>query len=384
MIEQVSARPAEQAPAGGKRRDLVVFSHLGWNYVYQRPQHLLTRAARDRRVFYIQEPQFSPTGPDVKVSQPLANLWVIEPFINNEPDPEVRAKFLGGAVRKILEEHAVDDYVAWYYTPYWLRHTGDLSPAAVVYDCMDELTLFRGADPVLVQLEPELMHRAGVVFTGGESLFEAKRDKHPNVHAFPSSIDRAHFAQARTAVPDPADQAGIPHPRLGFFGVIDERMDLALVAGIAAARPDWQIVLIGPVTKINEADLPRAANIHYLGMKHYEELPAYLAGWDVAIMPFARNEATRFISPTKTPEYLAGGKPVVSTGVRDVIRPYGERGLVRIADNVAAFVGAVQEALSEDEQARAEWLARVDAFLEKSSWDMTWQKMDALIEACLA
>ena len=179
---------------------------------------------------------------------------------------------------------------------------------------------------------------------------------------------------------DPPDQAGIPHPRLGFFGVIDERMDLDLVAGVAAARPDWHIVMVGPVVKIDTATLPCAANIHYLGPKSYEDLPQYVGGWDVALLPFARNEATRFISPTKTPEYMAAGRPVVSTSIHDVVRPYGQQGLVRIADDVRPFVAACEAALAEDASQRN---TQADAFLRQTSWDGTWLRMRRLIDVAV-
>jgi UDP-galactopyranose mutase len=201
------------------------------------------------------------------------------------------------------------------------------------------------------------------------------------VHAFPSSVDVAHFASARKSQDDPDDQAGIPHPRLGFFGVIDERLDIDLLGAVAQLRPDWHLILIGPVAKIDPASLPLAANIHYLGAKKYEELPSYLAGWDVALLPFARNEATRFISPTKTPEYLAAGKPVVSTSIRDVVRPYGVKGLARIADTPDAFVAAIEAALAEDSSER---LRDVDAFLTQMSWDGTWTRMYRLVTAALS
>lgn len=275
----------------------------------------------------------------------------------------------------------VGDYVLWYYTPMALQFTRHLRPRAVVYDCMDELSAFRGASPLLRGLESELMSRADLVFTGGQSLYEAKRGLHSRVYAFPSSIDAAHFRAARDVSEEPADQAGLPHPRLGFFGVIDERLDIALLDEVARLRPDWQLVMIGPVVKIDPATLPQHANIHYLGMKSYEELPAYLSGWDVALLPFARNESTRFISPTKTPEYLAAGKPVVSTSIRDVVRPYGQEGYVHIADTPAEFVAACEAALRED---AAERLGRVDAFLSQTSWDGTWANMCALIDGAVA
>jgi UDP-galactopyranose mutase len=190
-------------------------------------------------------------------------------------------------------------------------------------------------------------------------------------------VDVQHFAQARGPLAEPEDQRLIPHPRLGFFGVIDERMDLALLVGVAKARPDWHLVMLGPVVKIDAASLPRADNIHYLGSQKYEALPGYVASWDVALLPFARNDATRFISPTKTPEYMAAGKPVVSTSIRDVVRPYGQRGLVRIADTVDEFVAACVAALAEDPVSR---IRDADTFLRQTSWDGTWARMRHLVE----
>ncbi len=202
-----------------------------------------------------------------------------------------------------------------------------------------------------------------------------------------AALTPRHFGQARgpqeeASNPTLADQAGIPHPRLGFFGVIDERMDLQLVEQVARLRPDWHLVLIGPIVKIDPQSAPQAPNIHYLGQKPYDLLPQYLAGWDVALMPFAHNESTRFISPTKTPEYLAGGRPVVSTSIRDVVRPYGENGLVRIADTAEDTIAAIEAALSQTPEERAAWCERVDDFLKENSWDRTWSEMDQLIQAC--
>ena len=280
----------------------------------------------------------------------------------------------------LLAEQRIDSFVAWYYTPMALAFSDHLAPAAVVYDCMDELSSFKGAPAVLKDREAVLLSRAGLVLTGGQSLYEAKRRQHENIHPFPSSVDVAHFARARTVEVDPPDQALIPRPRLGFFGVIDERMDLELLDGMAAARPDWHLVMLGPVVKIDPSQLPRRSNIHYLGAKRYEDLPEYLAGWDVALLPFARNEATRFISPTKTPEYLAAAKPVVSTSIRDVVRPYGQQGLARIADSVPAFLEACAAAMAEDASPR---IRQADAFLRQTSWDGTWLRIRLLVEALL-
>jgi UDP-galactopyranose mutase len=282
----------------------------------------------------------------------------------------------------LFAEHEISKYICWYYTPMARAFTRHLEPLAVVYDCMDELSAFKGASPLLREREAELFSRADLVFTGGQSLYEAKRDQHQNVYAFPSSVEVAHFAEARTFKEDPADQANIPHPRLGFYGVIDERMDLELLDGIAEARPDWHLVHDWACCQNRSSNAATPREHHYLGGKDYKELPAYLAGWDLAMLPFARNESTRFISPTKTPEYLAAGKPVVSTSIRDVVRPYGQERLVRIADTVAEFVAAAEAAMREDTQASG-WLARVDTFLEQISWDRTWNSMMQLIESAL-
>jgi UDP-galactopyranose mutase len=351
--------------------DIVVLTHLRWDFVFQRPQHLLTRCARLHRVFVIEEPVFDdgPARLDVTVRQ--HGIHVVIPRFSARAASDsaaLQARLLDG----FLRDHRIHDYVLWYYTPMAMEFTRHLRPRAVVYDCMDELSAFAGAPAAMRQREQELLARADVVFTGGQTLYESKRHSHPNVHAFPSSVDVAHFGRGRVIQPDRGDQASIPHPRLGFFGVVDERMDLELLRQVAAARPHWHLVIVGPIVKIDPSVLPVAGNIHYLGPKSYDELPSYLAGWDVALLPFARNEATRFISPTKTPEYLAAGKPVVSTSIRDVVRPYGIQGLARIADDPGEFVAAVEAALAEDATDR---LRQVDAFLTQTSWDGTWTRM---------
>jgi UDP-galactopyranose mutase len=258
-----------------------------------------------------------------------------------------------------------------------------LDTSAVIYDCMDELSKFRFAPERLLDLEQELIGRADLVFTGGASLYEAKKGRHPSVHCFPSSVDRPHFAKARRELPQPADQAGIKHPRLGFYGVIDERFDIDLLREVADMRPHWSFVMVGPVVKIGEDELPRAANIHYVGGKTYEQLPAYLSGWDVALMPFAMNESTQFISPTKTPEYLSGGKPVVSTPIRDVVRTYGHLEGVHIACDADGFVRCCEKALDQSRDSNGEWLAEADLLLAATSWDTTQARMAGLIAEAL-
>lgn len=362
--------------------NIVCMSHLRWNFVFQRPQHLLSRAGREGHVYYVEEPIVDAGPSHLTVTDREAGVRVVVPVLDAVLSRHQQQQFQTTALAALLRDEGIDDYVLWYYTPMALPLTTSLTPQAVVFDCMDELSAFAGAPPGLRKLEDALFAEADVVFTGGPSLYESKRSRHLNVHLFPSSVDIKHFGQARAGQStEPGDQASVGHPRIGYFGVIDERMDYDLIAGVAAARPDWELILVGPTTKVDPASLPCAANLHYLGPKAYAALPAYIAGWDVAMLPFARNEATRFISPTKTPEYLAAGKPVVSTSIRDVVRPYGQQGLARIADTVDEFVAAVGAALDEP---AAERLQAADAFLTHTSWDGTWTRMRQLIEAAIA
>jgi UDP-galactopyranose mutase len=356
--------------------DLICFSHLRWDFVYQRPNHLLARAARRHRVYFVEEPMRDVTIPRLTTSQ-RDGVTVVVPHIA-ESDRDGEERQLGLLLDELVRGEKLSRPVVWYYTPMalpWTRHIA-ASASATVYDCMDHLAGFLGAPDDLLDLEQELMESADLVFTGGASLHSLKRRIHGAVHCFPSSVDTAHFAKAREADAEPVDQQAIPHPRIGYFGVIDERLDIDLLGEIAARRPEWHLVLVGPVVKIDAATLPTAPNIHYLGPKSYADLPDYLAGWDVAMMPFARNAATRYISPTKTPEYLAGGRPVASTSIHDVVTPYGDAGLVHIGDTPEEFESAIARALEED----AELLARrADAFLADQSWDRTWAAMEALI-----
>lgn len=359
--------------------DLICFSHLRWDFVYQRPQHLLTRCARDRRVFFVEEPFFGNGSMRLDVREREGGVRVVVPHLPDGLSSEVATSaILAEMTRRLFIDNGIREYVFWYYTPMALSFTSHFTPVAAIYDCMDELSAFKGAHSRLQDFEKELFQRVDLVFTGGQSLYEAKRNQHPAVYAFPSSIDVPHFSKARATKADPQDQVNIPHPRLGFFGVIDERFDIELLDSLATERPDWHFVMIGPVVKIDPDSLPKHPNIHYLGAKKYEELPDYLAGWDVALLLFARNASTRFISPTKTPEYLAAGKPVISTSIRDVVQPYGELGLVHIADTASDFVRAAEEVLANS-QTSPGWLARVDDFLSNMSWDKTWEQMSLLL-----
>ncbi len=367
---------ASSARSQTGRPTMIVLSHLRWDFVTQRPQHLLTRAARDYDVRFVEEPVWVDGGEPRSATFARGDVTVIQPVLPHGTSPEAAIDWQRTVV-DVLVEKAAGPVILWFYTPMALPFARHVAADVVVFDKMDELSAFHNPPPQLLALEQELIDRADVVFTGGASMHEAAADRHANIHCFPSSIDAAHFAVARDGGDEPADQARIPDPRVGFFGVIDERFDIALLRATAALAPTMQFVMIGPVVKIDPATLPQAANIHWLGGKTYAELPAYLAGWKIGWMPFAINEATKFISPTKTPEFLAAGLPVVSTAIRDVVRPYGEAGLVEIASTAEETLAAFARVLLRPQR---DWLAAVDAQLAKGSWDRTWAGMKAEIE----
>jgi glycosyltransferase involved in cell wall biosynthesis len=385
MKERSIARPTAPVVSGYSDVPaplLVCFSHLRWDFVWQRPQHLLSRAAKHYRVIVVEEPAYKPSVmPHISISHRPGGITIALPILPEGVGEAEAIRIQRKLVTDLLERQPDAGRVFWYYTPMAMAFTGHLECDLCVYDNMDELSAFRGASEELLALEQRLFARADLVFTGGMSLYEAKRGRHHSVHPFPSSIDFEHFSKARRmSGPEPQDQAHIPHPRLGFFGVIDERMDIDLVGNVAALRPDWQFVMIGPVVKIDPATLPQRPNIHWIGGKSYADLPRYLSGWDVGFMPFALNEATRFISPTKTPEFLAAGVPVVSTPINDVIRPYGDKGLVEIAKDPFDIVSKAEVLLARPKEA---WLQRVDRHLAAGSWDKTWAAMQRLMASAL-
>lgn len=364
--------------------NLIIFSHLRWNFVYQRPQHLMTRLARQYRIFFIEEPVFHDGEGFLETQEVAPNVRVLRPHtpisaggFHDDQLPELEP-----LLQTFIQEANLKDYVIWLYTPMALPLARGLEPCAIIYDCMDELSAFKNAPRQLLQRESALLKVANIVFTGGPSLYRAKRERHPEVYCFPSSVDSDHFAQALRLEQEHPEQRNLPHPRLGFYGVIDERLDLTLIEALADARPDWQLVLVGPVVKIDAAHLPRRANIHYFGQQPYEALPQFLAGWDVCLLPFALNDATRFISPTKTLEYMAAELPIVSTPITDVAEPYGE--IVAIAKDPVEFIAACEQALSESPQRAAERTAKMQAVLAGTSWDQTAAEMHALIKGACA
>lgn len=367
-----------EQPRKKEREKLVCFSHLRWNFVFQRPQHLLTRFARQMDVIFFEEPVFEDRAePHLQINYDDSGVHIATPLLPYGDSHLLNVSSQRMLLDRLMQSEGNVSFTAWYYTPMALAFSRHLHPDLIVYDCMDELSAFQGAPIELVEMEQELFSRADLVFAGGQSLYEAKRRQHSNVHLFPSSIDYAHFSAGRKLQPDPIEQRDIPKPRIGFFGVLDERLDRELLRRVAEAHPDWHFVLIGPVVKISRDDLPTLPNIHYLGQKPYSALPSYISNWQVAMLPFALNLSTQFISPTKTPEYLAAGKPVISTPIRDVVNTYGALGLVDIAANAEQFANCIQHALGNRP---SDWLQEVDLVLSKTSWNRTFQAMSQIMQ----
>ena len=349
---------------------IICFSHLRWNSVFQRPQQLMSRFAQERDVFFFEEP-IQGDAPRLQVTAcPESGVNVVTPVLPELDD--------AATLRTLLDEllTSIGPAVAWYYTPQALAFSEHVRWGAVAFDVMDELSAFRNAPADLKKLEERLMGVADVVFTGGASLHEARAHRHGNIHCFPSGVDLGHFMTARGPLAEPVDQLPLPRPLLGYYGVIDERLDMALLAEMAALRPHWHFAMLGPVAKLQPEELPQAPNIHWLGPKRYDALPSYLSHWDVALMPFAINEATRFISPTKAPEYLAGGKHVVSTPIVDVVNRYQALRAVTIASDAPGFIAAAEAAMAD---ADVSCFVAVDDMLATMSWDMTHDRMATLL-----
>ena len=358
---------------------LIVFSHLRWDFVYQRPQQLISRLARHYRIFFIEEPEPSAhaDGAGWHASEPLPGLtvWQWAGLSPRRGFGHAAAERLRAKLAELCRQHPL--HLAWFYTPMAMPLLDMLEPRLVIYDCMDELSAFMDPPAGLIEHERQLLARADLVFTGGPGLYASKRMQHPNVHCFPSSVDSAHFRQALDRNIAYAPHAHLPRPRLGFFGVLDERLDIALIAAIADAHPTWQLVLVGPVAKIDPASLPQRPNIHYMGQQPYALLPAFLASWDVCLMPFAINEATRFISPTKSLEYMAAERPVVSTAVRDVVAMHADT--VAIASSTPEFIRCCEAALAMPAAERQQRIRQMRAKLRRTSWDATVRDMHRLM-----
>ena len=367
--------------------DLVVASHLRWNFVWQRPQQLLSRLAGKHRILLIEEPEFAPEGetPSPVVCEVLPNLVTLTPQVDRAECGDTPLWLwpcrdaIARQARQTLTALEFRQRALWFYTPTpdFLQQV--VSPDMMVYDVMDELSNFKFAPPQLRENEKRLLGESAVVFTGGASLYDAKKTFNPNTHLFPSGVDAKHYETASD--PDtvmPEWMQAIPGPRAVYIGVIDERLDHELLGKMAAARPDVQFLICGPIVKVDPAHLPQAPNLHYPGQQQYADLPRILSGADICLMPFAMNEATRFISPTKTLEYMATHRPIVSTPITDVVRFYSD--IVYIGDTREAFLAQIDAAFNETQAERDRKRRREEKILTELAWDAIADNMETLMQ----
>jgi UDP-galactopyranose mutase len=368
---------------------LFVFSHLRWDGAFRRPQQLLSRLAGRWRVVFVEPPR--PAAGPARLER-IGLGPCLEVLVPHTPLPAAAGDDAQAALlRPLLAGHArlpADAAaVAWVSTPMALPLIDAVQPACVVYDCMEELAALADAPRELRRRETALLRRAALVIAGGPSLHEAQRARHANVHSLPSAVDAAHFAPERLdAASDEAVQADtlqgvLARPRLGFHGVIDERIDVGLVARLADAHPDWQIVMAGPVLRRDAARLPRRPNLRWLGPQPYARLPYLLAGWDVALMPYVLDDTTRRLSPVETLEYMAAEKPIVSTAVPDVVALYGS--LAEIAHHAGGFMRACEVMLGESPQRRCRRALDMLTTVSTQSWDRTADVVHRLVVASL-
>jgi glycosyltransferase involved in cell wall biosynthesis len=368
--------------------DLVVVSHLRWSFVWQRPQQLLSRLARHHRILFVEEPVVVDESSTscARLQEVHPNIVVLTPQLSSEQAGETPLWLWPGQeeitqqVNTALSALDFRNYALWFYTPIPEFLSTALRPMMLVYDVMDELSNFKFAPPELPERERSLLRRSEVVFTGGASLYDAKKQYNPNTHLFASGVDSAHYRTAcdpETTVPD--WMQALPGPRAAYIGVIDERMDYDIIAAMAQARPDVQFAMCGPIVKVDPATLPQAPNLHYPGQQSYADLPRILKGCQVCLMPFARNEATRYISPTKTLEYMATFRPIVSTPINDVVRFYSD--IVYLAETPEQFAEGIGHALDESLEDRRRKQGRIEKILAEHAWDAIAENMHVLMLA---
>jgi glycosyltransferase involved in cell wall biosynthesis len=365
-----------------KDYSIIVHCHLCWDWVWQRPQQFVSRLSQRHKILFVEV-----IAPAADLATPTARFRGPENFPNvtilTLQFPAARwndGEYVDAERRRMVQEFITgpvagqfDNAVQWFYDPMAVpAFAGKMDEILTVYDCMDELSKFKCAPPEIIERERQLLGRADVVFTGGRKLFEAKSQHNDNCHFYGCGVDCEHFGKAREERTEvPAELRGMQKPVLGYFGVVDERMDYELIARLADANPKWSVVMIGPVLKVDEAVLPKRPNLHWLGQRSYSDLPAYCKGFDVCLMPFALNESTEFINPTKALEYMATGRMIVSTAVPDVVRNFGS--VVKIAKNQKEFISLCQRAVEKPEQ------DAIERGLQMAS-ENTWEKIVARME----
>ncbi len=391
ILEYVAApeMPATESPKafrlsfGRPKTPIIAICHLSWNWVWQRPQQFLSRLAKNHAVLFVEthctHTHKSFTRKRAALDHPTVTILEIHLPAHRWHD----SFFIDTERRRILQEllvgdfaGAYDDAILWINDPMAVTaYAGQLGERMIVYDCMDELTQFHGAPPMLHQRERELTHRADLIFCGGRKMRDKRLPYNSNTHFYGTGVDCGHFGQALADEQkvDP-DIAALSGPVLGYFGVIDERIDYALLASLADANPLWSIAMVGPVAKVDAATLPRRPNLHWLGARPYDRLPAITKGFSVCIMPFALNAATEFINPTKALEYMAAGRPVVSTALDEVKTNFSSS--ARVAGSHAEFITMCSGEVNAPDESR---IRRGMNLAAENTWEAIIAKMESHI-----
>jgi len=369
---------------------IIVHCHLRWDFVWQRPQQFLSRLSKKHRILFVEGPilhdeNIEPYA-ELKPSEKYPNVIVMQTYFPSSRFHD--GEWVDAKRRELLDDvlcgplkGKFERSVQWFYDPMAVEaHLGQHGAISTVYDCMDELSQFKFCPPALIERESRLLAAADVVFAGGRKMWQSKSRYNSNAHFYGCGVDVNHFGKAQLSSTEiPEDIRHLEGPILGYFGVVDERLDYDLIAQLAAARPDWHIVMVGPTAKVDPADFPRAENIHWMGGRDYSQLPSYTKAFDLALMPFALNEATEYINPTKALEYMATATPIVSTPVPDVVSNFAS--VVKISSSSEEFVELCQQQVAQFDQVAVE---RGLKMASENTWDAIVAKLEKHIDEALS
>jgi glycosyltransferase involved in cell wall biosynthesis len=347
-------------------RDIVVFAN-DWGNDPMSKKHLVRRLAQRNRVLWVESlgnrPPRVAARRDLRriamklgafardmlgtLREPEPNVWLLTPLaVPRYGDPKIdriNRVVVTSAVRAAMRRLHFERPITYTFVPASVWAAGSLGEERLVYHCVDDFGAFEGASPAIVRYEEELCRRADAVIACSQPLYESRRRWNPNTFLVRHGVEHAHFARALDPqLAEPADLAAIPHPRIGFHGLIAEWVDLRLMRKVADAMPDAHVVLIGQANRALR-ELEGAPNMHHLQRKPYAELPAYCKGMDVAVLPFAPGPLTKASNPLKLREYLSAGLPVVATDIPEAraLVPAG----IRVAHDDDDFLAQISAAL---------------------------------------
>lgn len=354
--------------------DLLVLAHSRWDLDHHRGHNIFSRYAQKRRVFYFEEPSFGQTEiPRLHIRDTFENVMVVTPHLPNPIKSNQIDSILRELIDELIFEEEIINFTLWLQTPRAFRYARDIDATTIIYECMEDYDNINNFSENLFQVEKELMENSDIIFVVSEALYQKKKFQHHNIHVFPNSADYFHFIQSRDFILDPYDQIHIPHPRIGFYGIIDQSIDLKLIDEIAQIREDLNFVFIGPLKDTKFSQLPTRKNIYYLEQKDYNLIPLYVAEWDCGLLPFCINEVTQYSSPHQTAELLMAGKPIVATHIPDISIRFGKKSLAKMASNAEDFSEKIDKAILESKEQK--WKELIDNELKNETWDQVFKKM---------